>query len=289
MVMSPLGTVIDTHVHFQDPSQFQYTWLTPDRMGEARAKLPEAYERANEGINLEGYIFVEVAVADSQCVMEAEWVEMMSEEFPLLLGIIANAPVERGNRVEDVLDSLRTCSHVCGIRRLISAVNDPRECLTSDYIDGVRSVGRFGWVFELGTKDIIDLAVVAELVAACPEVQFVLEHLGRPNLAAGEMEPWLGDVARLAAFENVVCKVSRLLSGIGPGWTVERFRPYLESVMDLFGANRLMYGSDWPQHEEIGSVADQISVIDEIMAGASESEQDALYFKNALRVHGLTL
>ena len=133
---------------------------------------------------------------------------------------------------------------------------------------------------------------VVALVGRCPETRFVLDHCGKPAIRAGvrSFEPWRADVARLAAHENISCKLSGLLTEATSGggdWRWQDLMPYAASVVECFGMERVMYGSDWPVLTLAGRYCDWYEFTERVTAGWSAAERSRFYADNALRVYGL--
>ena len=119
---------------------------------------------------------------------------------------------------------------------------------------------------------------------ACPETQFVLDHLGKPAVAAGRLDPWRADIARLASFGNVSCKLSGLATEAAPGWGSADVRPYLEHALDVFGAARCMIGSDWPLVTLAGTMEQWFDAVCDVLA---EDDRDAVLYETATAVYGI--
>ena len=127
-----------------------------------------------------------------------------------------------------------------------------------------------------------------DTVRALPGLTFVLDHLSKPPIAAGELHPWAELVRELAALPNVSCKLSGMVTEVGPHWTVAGLRPYAEVVLDAFGPARVMFGSDWPVCLLAASYADVTSAAQELTAALTREEQALVFGGTATRVYGLS-
>jgi L-fuconolactonase len=142
-------------------------------------------------------------------------------------------------------------------------------------------------VFDLGAQK-EDLLRSAELVRKCPEVRFVLDHMANPDIRGGVMEPWARDLGALAAMENVFCKVSGMIPNAPPDWTVERLAPYVDRVVEAFGFERLMFGSDWPiMDANGGSYRRWVDALTRILSGTAEAEMRRIFRETAVEFYGL--
>jgi L-fuconolactonase len=132
------------------------------------------------------------------------------------------------------------------------------------------------------------LPAAIELVRAIPEVSFILDHLGKPSIRSGVLDPWRDQIRRLAAMDNVTCKVSGMATEADWGaWRPEDLRPYLEVVVEAFGWGRLMFGSDWPVSTLAVTYTRWLEVVEELVAGISATEREALFGGTARRVYRL--
>lgn len=154
-------------------------------------------------------------------------------------------------------------------------------------VRNVQRLGERGLSFDLLTLP-PQLAAAVELVAACPDTQFVLDHISKPYIAKGEIEPWAKDMKDLGALPNVVVKVSGMVTEAKwDDWTPETFRPYVDVVTENFGPKRMMFGSDWPV-SLLGGTYDQIvGIVETITADWSASEKEALWSTTAISAYRL--
>ena len=237
--------IIDTHVHLYDPSALSYPWLR----GIATLDQPSLMARFDAergGVDVEALVFVEVAVAPGQHVEETERVQALAAADPRIRAIVAHAPVERGAAVEGDLMLLLKNPALRGVRRLIQGEVDPGICLAPAFVEGVRRVGGHGLLFEICVKHWA-MAFALELVRRCPEMTFVLDHIGKPGIALGLRDPWWGQMREMAALPNVICKLSGVITEADhAAWREADVSPYVAHTLVCFGPERTMFGSDWP-------------------------------------------
>jgi L-fuconolactonase len=125
-------------------------------------------------------------------------------------------------------------------------------------------------------------------VRQCPEVRFVLDHIAKPAIKAGEFEPWGRNLKELAALPNVTCKISGVTTEADhKTWTREQLKPYIAHAIECFGFDRVMYGGDWHVLELAGTYPQWVGIVDWVIAGASLEEQRKLYRDNAIRAYRL--
>ncbi|WP_285705501.1 amidohydrolase family protein [Microtetraspora sp. NBRC 16547] len=175
-----------------------------------------------------------------------------------------------------------------GIRDQVQGVDDPGHLARPDVRAALAGFGAAGLTYDL-VVHVGQLAASAEAARATPGTVFVLDHLGKPRIGAGAegFAEWRAAVAPLAACDNVVAKLSGLLVEAGPGWNVSLIRPYVEAALELFGAERLMVGSDWPVCELVASYAAALETVDACLGGLSATERAAVTAGTAIRTYRL--
>ena len=177
-----------------------------------------------------------------------------------------------------------------GIRMLIQAhLDEPGWCLREAFVDGVRGLAAMDLSFDLCLYH-PQLAEATELVRRCPDVRFVLDHIGKPGIAAGLTEPWRTDLAALAALPNVWCKISGAVTEADhAAWTEAEVAPYVAHALAAFGYDRCMFGGDWPVCELATRYSRWVALVDAIVAGASAAERRRLYRDTAIEFYRLEL
>lgn len=282
----PEFPIIDSHVHLYDIARLRYPWLDGlPRLN--RTSLPADFDAARGDVQVDRIVFAEVAVAPGQHIAEAAFVQELADADPRLCAMVAHAPVEKGAAVEDDLAALARFPTLRGIRRLIETERDPGICLEPGFIEGVQRVGRHGLSFDICVKHWA-LTYALALVRRCPEVPFVLDHIGKPDIRHGLREPWRTQIAELAHLPNVVVKLSGVVTEADHAhWREADLAPYVTHVIECFGFDRVMYGSDWTVAELTHRYPDWVAILDRIVAGASEQERRALYRGTAQRVYRL--
>lgn len=278
--------IVDSHVHLADPQRFGYAW-TKNAPSLNRTVLPEHLTKAAAPVAIDTIVFVEVDVDDPQQVAEAEWIESLSARDPRLKGMVASLPLEQGNGVQGDLEKMLRCKRLRGIRRLIQNQKDPDFCLQPKFIEGLKLLAKHDLVFDICIFH-HHVPNAIKMVRQCPEVRFVLDHIAKPAIKAGEFEPWGRDLKQLAALPNVVCKISGVTTEADhKNWTREQLKPYIAHAIECFGFDRVMYGGDWHVLELAGTYPQWVEIVDWVIAGASAEEKRKLYRDNAIRAYRL--
>ena len=275
--------IVDTHVHLADPQQFSHPWMADIPALNHPWSLAD-YHHAVGDVQVGKMLFMEVNCNPNEVVREVEWVTRMAVAEPRLQGIIAKAPIETGAAVTETLDLYRANPLVKAIRRLIQG-EAAGFCLQPNFLEGLRQLARYDYVFDICIHH-PQLSDTIQMVRACPGVRFVLDHIAKPDIKGGVMEPWKTQVAELAALDNVVCKVSGVVTEADCArWTTDDLRPYLDRIVEVFGFDRLVFGGDWFVQTLASTYPRWVEVLDTILAGCSEEDLRKLYVLNAERVY----
>ncbi len=272
--------IVDTHLHLWAPGRLSYPWLA----GEPRLNrdfLSEDYRQACGAVRVAKMVFVQCDCAPAQAWSEVEWVAEVARAEPRLRGIVARIALENGAVAEPEIARLATQPLVKGVRRLIQGERDPEFCLRPDFVQGVQLLHAHGLSFDLCLKH-PQLAATIRLVQQCPDVAFVLDHIGKPDIKAGKLDPWRAELRELSKLENVWCKLSGLATEADHGaWTAADLRPYLDHVVECFGFDRVMFGSDWPVSTLATNFPRWVATLDDALRGCSDAELRKVYVGNA--------
>lgn len=273
-------SVIDSHIHFWDVDRLRYPWLDkePDLN---HSILPDHASTSGEGWVSAGLVFVEATTAPSTEVVEAEWVTMLAGQDPRIRAIVAQVPLENAEMAAQTLEGLQALPLVKGVRRLIQD-RAPGFCAQPAFVKGVQSLPRYGYSFDLCIRH-HQMPEIITLVGQCPDVSFVLDHCGKPDIRAGVLDPWREQIRQLAAFPNVVCKVSGLVTEADVNnWQPGQLTPYIEHVVESFGIDRIMFGTDSPvlQLAHI-DYSDWVDIALAAFSGLSDHEKVRVFHDNA--------
>lgn len=282
----PEFPIIDAHVHLYDVKRLSYGWLENVPAINRSFGLAD-FDAARGPVAIEKLVFAEVAVDPGLHLGEAKFIQELADSDTRLAGSVAHAPLEKGAIVEADLEQLAALPSVRGIRRLIETERNPAFVLEPPFIEALRLLPKFGFTFDICVKHWA-LTYGIELARRCPEVTFVLDHIGKPDIKNGLRQPWWGQIAEIAALPNVVCKISGVITEADhKSWKAADVKPYVSRVIEVFGFDRVMYGSDWTVSELTHRYPQWVAILDEIVAGASMEERRKLYRDNVTRVYRL--
>lgn len=271
--------IIDAHIHLWDPAKLDYHWLE----GSLRRRFGPTELLANTP-QVREFIFVQADCAADQGMREIDWVRQIAGRW--LRGIAGFAPVELGAGVEPVLAELTARPEVVGVRRLLQD-EEPGFALRAGFLEGLERVGARDLTFDacIRRRQLEELTAVA---ARVPQLRIVLDHLGKPAVDREDWTAWQRDLERLAANQNVFCKLSGLLTESGEdGWSAEPIGRYLTHAIEVFGPRRCMFGSDWPVMTLRGSYQEWLEIVLGLLAKYPAQEQASVLHETARSAYRL--
>jgi len=273
-------TIIDTHLHLIDQERLRYPWLAEVPALNRSFPLQEYWAQARDlGIASALHMEVDVAEADQ----EAETAFVTGLGAPVTAAIASCRPEHEDFAA--TLDRIAANPAVRGLRRILHTSPDALA-LQPLFAENLRRLSAHNLSFDLCVLA-RQLPIAAELAQSCPDVRFVLDHCGVPDIAGRAVDPWRAGITRMAALPNVVCKISGVVAYAGADWTTEDLRPYVEHCIQSFGWDRVVWGSDWPVCTLTADLTRWVRASEALLAGCSDSELDRLFSLNARRIYRL--
>lgn len=283
--MTPL---LDTHQHLVYRDKAGYSW-TAGLPALANQDFTLAnYKSLTKDLGVAATIFMETRVDDKDCRLENDFAMDISDEPDSgIIGMISTCRPESDEDFEEWLDYCEVMG-VVGYRRILHVVSDDIS-RAKLFRDNIRMIGERDMVFDMCFLQ-RQLPLALELAKVCDNTRLVLDHCGVPDIAGGDIVSWRSGIDALAALPNVYCKLSGLLAYCPPGKaTLGTIRPYVDHVLEKFGPNRVVWGSDWPVVNQAKGVADWIAVTREIIAQLSEDESAAIAHATAEEVYMVSM
>lgn len=285
--MIPLA-LVDTHQHAWELRRFPYTWCASIAALNRSFSFGD-YAAAAAGTGIARTVFMECDVDEPHGLAEARHVESLAGRpiapgGPALSGIVAAArPEQEGFRAH--LDALALLPHVRGVRRILHT--QPDELSQAPlFAEHLRLLPEREFTFDLCVLA-RQLPLAIRLARQCPEVTFILDHCGVPDVKARAFDPWRDHIRALSDCPNVAAKISGIAAYADSGWTVETLRPWVQHVIDCFGWDRVVWGGDWPVCTLGTSLARWVEAARELTASAEPIQQEKLFFRNAERIYRL--
>jgi len=280
----PRPRFIDTHLHMWDLARCDYPWLTPEAGIIYGSHSIDEVDAERTAAGVEGAILVQAA--DNHC--DTDLMREAMASHPWVVGVVGWLDLVQGSAAERDAIELATFGDVVGIRHLIHTEPDPDWVVRPAVIEGLRAVARAGLTFDVVSVELRHLEHVPTLARALPGLTLVIDHLSKPPIASGNLSAWAERLRAAAAFPNVHAKVSGLDTAAGsPDWTPDDLRPAFEIALEAFGADRLMYGGDWPISKLGGGYTRQVTAFEKLLAPLSAAEQAEIRGGTALRAYRL--
>ncbi len=272
---------VDAHQHYWHHDAARDSWITENMATLRRDFLPEHAEPLLREANIDAV----VAVQADQSSAETELLLSLAAQHDCIRGVVGWVDL-RAPDLGEQLDRLRAHHVLKGFRHI--AQSEPDDFLMQrDVVQGVGLLGERGYTYDILIYP-RQLVAAERLVAQCPGVHFVLDHCAKPPLASGDLTEWRRGFSRLAQHDNVVCKLSGLVTEASWGaWTDEQLVPCLDAALDCFGAERLMFGSDWPVCLLSASYADVLSVVERWADRVSAGERTQIFGGTAAATYRL--
>ncbi|MEV6833220.1 amidohydrolase family protein [Streptomyces sp. NPDC051133] len=277
---------VDAHHHVWDLSVRDQDWIRGPELEPLRRNFTLAdLEPGARAAGVDRTVLVQtVTVAEETPEFLA-----LAAGHDLVAGVVGWTDLTRPD-VADELTRLRELpggAFLKGIRHQVQGEPDPRWLLRADVRRGLAAVAEAGLVYDLVVLP-RHLPACVDAASSLPQLTFVLDHLGKPPVASGSRAPWATDLRALAALPNTVAKLSGLVTEADPAsWTPEDLRPYVDTALDAFGPDRLMFGSDWPVCTLAAGYGHVLDTARELTAHLGPEEQAAVYERTARRVYDL--
>ncbi len=272
--------IIDTHFHIWDLNKLEYPWLS-DVPVINRDFLLKDYDEARGEQPITAMVFVQAECRPDQHLAELVWVQSLADKDERIKGIVPWAPLETGDAVEQELADIAKDSRVKGVRRIIQFESNPDFCVQPDFVRGVQLLAYHDLHFEL-TIAPSHFPKVMRLIEKCPDTRFLLDHIGNPNIADKQMEPWATYLKEFAASVSHPCKFSNFVCNADlESWTIDDLRPFADAVIETFGPDRLIWGSDWPHALRTSSYQRWLNAADQVTSGLGDNDRRKIFHDTA--------
>jgi len=277
--------IVDTHQHLWDLDLFRYAWLEQLPVLNRSFRMND-YRDATNGLLVEKSVHLEADVDERFMIDETKHLLRLADQTDNPLeGVVACGRPE-SKEFRTYLEKILGHPKLKGIRRVLHTQRDDLG-QSETFIENVYSLAGDGLSFDICVLA-RQLPLAIRLVSRCPEVTFILDHCGVPQVKEKILDPWRSNICAIAEFPNVFCKISGLIAYADPHrWTAEDLRPYVDHAIECFGWDRVMFGSDWPVCTLSASYRQWVDVLLSLTGGAGEANQKKLFHDNAIRVYRL--
>jgi L-fuconolactonase len=256
--------------------------MTPEVELLCRDYLPEMLEPLLQRNGIAQTVLVQA----SNSIEETQWLLELADENSFIGGVVGWVDLQSEEMAQQ-LDSLTAHSKLKGIRHLVESEPADDWLTQPSVVRGLRELGGRGLTYDLLVHP-RHLKCATQVAAECPDTRFVVDHMAKPSINSGEMKEWARELDPLAAFPNVSCKLSGLVTEANwNDWRVEDLKPYVETALEYFGAERLMFGSDWPVCLLAGTYERVLEAFQNLLAELNEDERRRIFAENAIEFYRL--
>ena len=279
---------IDSHHHVWDLSVREQGWMVGDALNPIKKNFSiNDLRQAITGCGIQKTVVVQTVTNYDETPELLE----LADTDDLVAGVVGFLKIDASDAISylDKYESMRGFKNLVGIRDIAHDYEDVKYLSKPQVIKNVQELGKRGLVYDLLTKT-PHMQAAIDLVKACPNTKFVLDHISKPYIAKGEMQPWSDQLVQLASFENVDVKVSGMFTEADwKNWKQTDFWPYLEHITNSFTPARMMFGSDWPVCLLAATYRQSIDLVEEFTKSFSEAEKNNFWAGTANRAYGLDL
>ena len=269
---------IDAHQHFWRYNTDEYGWIDDSMAGLRRDFLPEDLKKEMEAAGFDGA----VAIQARQTLEETRWLLELAASSSHVLGVVGWVDLRSPN-VRSQLAEFAGKPKFLGVRHIVQSEPDDRFLLQPEFLRGIAALEEFDLTYDILIYP-KHLPVAAELAKRFPRQRFVLDHVAKPLIKSGSLQPWQSGIRELAQNTNVFCKLSGLVTEADwKNWKASDFDPYLDVALESFSRDRLMIGSDWPVCTVAGSYSQVMGIVVEYLGKYPNDVREAILGGNAAR------
>ena len=273
---------IDSHIHFWKYHPVKEAWITDDMKVIQRDFLPNDVAPILQANGIDGCI----AVQADQSETETHFLLQLADENDFIKGVVGWIDLKAPN-VEERLEYLSQFKKLKGFRHIVEAESDVDFLLNANFCNGISLLAKYNYTYDI-LVSASQLKTVSEFVAKFPEQTFVIDHLAKPNIKKADFWVWENEIKAIAAYPNVHCKVSGLVTQADwDHWSKDDFTYCLDSVTTAFGIDRLLFGSDWPVCLLAASYDQSIAILLDYYNRFSPEKQKAFWGTNAVSFYNL--
>ncbi len=273
---------IDSHQHFWKFNPLEYGWIDNSMKILQRDYLPSNLESELRNEGFDGSI----AVQARQSLEETKWLLQMADDYQWIKGVVGWVNLCASD-IDNQLADLSQNKKLVGVRHVIHDEADDRFMLRDDFRKGISCLKKYNLAYDLLLFP-KHIGFAATLVAQFPNQRFVVDHISKPLIRQGILDPWESDIRLLSQYPNVCCKLSGMVTeAVWENWNQQTFVPYLDVVFDAFGPDRLMTGSDWPVCLLGGAYSKVISIVKNYIENLDSETQNKVLGENCCQFYKL--
>ena len=273
---------IDAHQHFWKFDPVRDSWITNEMSVIRNDFFPEHLHPILKENDFDGC----VAVQADQSETETNFLLDLADKNEFIKGAVGWVDL-RAENIEERLAHYKQFKKLKGFRHILQGEKDRGFMLQPDFIRGIKALQQFNFTYDiLIFPD--QLQYTKEFVAMFPGQKFVVDHIAKPYIKDKKIEEWKNDMQEIAGYQNVSCKISGLVTEADwKSWEAKDFTPYLDTVVNAFGTDRIMFGSDWPVCLVAASFREMLDIVKDYFSSFTKQEQDKFFGGNAINFYNL--
>ncbi len=274
--------IIDAHQHFWKYDSFKHAWID-DSMSVIRQDfMPSDLEKVYAKNGIDGC----VAVQADQTLEETNFLLWLSAKYGFIKGVVGWVDL-RADNVNEILEEYCQHEKIKGFRHIVQGETDHNFLLRPDFLRGISFLEKYDFVYDILIFP-HQLGAALEFVKRFPHQKFVIDHIAKPYIKDGYFEGWAVLMKEIAKQENVHCKLSGMITEANfNSWTPDQINPYMDLVLNAFGSDRVMFGSDWPVCLVAGEYAQVKRLVTDFISKLSLIEQAQIMGTNAIQFYNL--
>lgn len=273
--------IIDTHQHFWNYDPKTHDWINEDMKVIRKDFLPADLAPILKDNNVDGCIAVQVDQTDT----ETQILIREANQNSFIKGVVGWINL-KDKGIEEKLEEYSIETKLKGFRHIIQA--EPNGfMLDASFQKGLSAIAKYNYTYDLLIYE-AQLAEANTLIKQLPELPIVIDHIAKPNIKKGESENWKKEIKAMAQYPNVYCKISGVATEANwDTWTMDTLKPYIETVVEAFGTERIMFGSDWPVCLLASSYSKWLEILQNYFNTFSIDEQASFFANNAIKFYKL--
>ncbi len=273
---------IDSHQHFWKYEPVKHAWINEEMAVIRRDFLPEDLKKVYQENDIDGC----VAVQADQTLAETDFLLDLANQNDFIKGVVGWVDL-RSDDVDGVLEKYSSEKKLKGWRHIVQGEADHNFLMRPDFLRGISLLEKYSYVYDILVFP-HQLAAALEFVKQFPNQKFVIDHIAKPYIKDGFFEGWAVLMKEIAQHENVHCKLSGMITEADyKTWTPQQISPYMDWVLNAFGADRIMYGSDWPVCLVAGNYGQVKQLVADFIAPLSDDEKKTITGGNAIKFYNL--
>src|SRR5437870_8618130 len=277
-----MENVIDSHQHFWKVERFDYPWMSPEVDVLYRDYLPPALDPILKRCGVERTVLVQA----SNSVEETRWLLSLADQYPFIAGVVGWVDLT-SREVDTQLEEFAAHPKFKGVRHLVESEPDDSWIIQEPVLNGLQELASHDVSYDLlvHMRHLKHVRVIAE---RCPELRLVIDHMAKPPVARGDTSEWAREIRKVTPYSNVSCKLSGLVTEASrTAWRTDDLKPFVDKVLEYFGPERMMFGSDWPVCLLAASYDRVLDALRSLLAELSDEDRSCIFSKNASEFYRL--